>query len=163
MTAAIQIVLVLLMLAALALIPLGLPGLWLAVAILLGLVLWGKVGWTLGLVGAGAALLAEAAELAVVRRFGTRYGGSPRAFWGAIVGGMIGLFVGVPIPLIGPVVAGFAGTFAGAAAVTYWETRRVDLSTRVGWGVVVARTVAVGLKVGVGVALVAAVSVALIL
>jgi hypothetical protein len=43
------------------------------------------------------------------------------------------------------------------------ETRSVSRSTRVGWGVVLARTIAVVLKVGTALAVVAAVGVALVL
>lgn len=144
-------------------IPFGLPGLWFIVVVTLGLVLAGEVGWTLGLVVAGVAAVAELAEFGIVARFGRAYGGSRNAFWGAVIGGMLGLFVGFPVPVIGPVITAFIGTFIGAGAVTLLETRSVRRSARVGWGVVLARTVAVALKVGVSVAVIAAVGLALVL
>jgi len=149
---------VLLMLVALATIPLGLPGLWLMVVVTLGLTLAGSVGWKVGLGAAAAAAVAEIAEFVVLRHFGRRYGGSPLAFWGAVVGGLAGLFVGVPVPVVGPIVTAFVGTFLGAGLV-----RSLEASTRVGWGLVLARTVAVGLKVATGLALVVVVALALIL
>ena len=133
------------------LIPLGLPGLWIMVAlVLLGAVLGEVSAWVV-LVTVGLAALAELAEWLVVSRLNLRYGGSPRAFWGAIIGGMAGVLVGVPIPVVGSVVAGFLGSFLGAALVTYHELGDVAAARRVGWGVLVARTLAVALKVGVAV------------
>jgi hypothetical protein len=154
---------VLLMLVALATIPLGLPGLWLMVVVTLGLTLAGSVGWKVGLGAAAAAAVAEIAEFVVLRHFGRRYGGSPLAFWGAVVGGLAGLFVGVPVPVVGPIVTAFVGTFVGAGLVTWLQTRSLEASTRVGWGLVLARTLAVGLKVATGLALVVVVALALLL
>jgi uncharacterized protein YqgC (DUF456 family) len=153
---------VLAMLACLAVIPLGLPGLWLILVITLGLVLGGQLTWTFGLVVAGSVLIVEVAEILVLKRFGKAFGGSSRAFWGAVVGGMVGLFVGVPIPLIGPLITAFLGTFLGAGAVTWLETMSLERSARVGWGVLLARTAAVALKVTAAVVVIGAVSVALL-
>ncbi|MDX1492832.1 MAG: DUF456 domain-containing protein [Longimicrobiales bacterium] len=158
----ISILAVVAMLVGVAMIPLGLPGLWLIVAVTLGLVLAGEVAWGVGLVVTGVAVVAEGAELLVVSRFGRAYGGSRRAFWGAVIGGMLGLFVGIPVPVVGPVITAFAGTFLGAGAVTLLETRSLSRSARVGWGVVLARTAAVALKVGVSVGVIAAVGVAML-
>jgi uncharacterized protein YqgC (DUF456 family) len=151
------------MLGCIFLIPLGLPGLWLIVVTVLGLVLAGEVGWGLGLTVAGVAVAVEVAELLVLRRFGRAFGGSRRAFWGALFGGFAGLFFGAPIPVVGSIVTAFLGTFAGAGIVTWFETRSLERSARVGWGVLLARTVAVGLKVGAAVGVVGAVAVALLL
>jgi uncharacterized protein YqgC (DUF456 family) len=153
---------VLAMLVCLLLIPLGLPGLWMMIVIVLGLVLAGSLTWPFGLAAAAAAGVAELAEFALMRRFGREYGGSRLAFWGAVVGGPAGLFVGVPIPLVGPVVTAFVGTFAGACLVTWLETRSLARSTRVGWGLVLARGAAVALKAATGILLVAAVTAALL-
>jgi uncharacterized protein YqgC (DUF456 family) len=163
MSVFIEILILLAMTGSLLLIPLGLPGLWIAVALVLGLAVWGKLSWTFLVVSLLAAAVAEAGELAVVRAFGKRYGGSSRAFWGAVVGGMAGLFVGVPIPVVGSLVTAFLGSFLGAGLVTWLETRSLRRSGQVGWGIVLARTAAVALKVAVGAALVAATALALFL
>lgn len=163
MASALTLLLFLAILAGLVMIPMGLPGLWLIAATLLGAAALGKIGWTVGIVGLAAAGLAEAVELLTVRAIGKRYGGSSRAFWGAVAGGMAGLFVGVPVPVVGPLITGFLGTFAGAFGVTLLETRDLRASGRAGWGVLLARTIAVGLKVGVGVALLGALAVTLVL
>ena len=152
---------VLAMLVSLVLIPFGLPGLWLIIVIVLGLVLSGSLSWTFGLVAAALAVGAEFGEFLVLRRLGRAFGGSRRAFWGAVLGGMAGLFVGLPIPLVGPLITAFVGTFVGAGLVTYLETRSLDRATRVGWGLVLARSAAVGLKIATAVVLIAAVAVAL--
>jgi uncharacterized protein YqgC (DUF456 family) len=163
MSTAFSFLVLLAMLACLLLIPLGLPGLWLIGVGVLVLVLAGQLSWTFAIPAVLGVALAEIAEFLVLKRFGRLYGGSSKAFWGAVLGGMAGLFVGVPVPLVGPVITAFLGTFIGAGLVTYWETRSLERSARVGWGVVLARTVAVAMKVGVAVAVVAATAVALIL
>lgn len=158
----ISIALVLSMFVGVVLIPLGLPGLWLVVALTVVLVLAGPLPWAVALGAAGLAALAELAEFLVVARFGRAFGGSGRAFWGAVLGGTVGLFAGLPVPLIGPIVTAFLGTFLGAGLVTYFETRSLGRSARVGWGVLLARTVAVGVKVGVALGVIGMVGVALV-
>jgi len=157
MSVLIGILVVLAMLACLVVIPFGLPGLWLMMIIVMGLVLAGSLSWT------GVVAAAELGEFVVLRRFGKQFGGSKWAFWGAIVGGMAGLFVGVPVPVIGPIITAFIGTFLGAGLVTLVETRSIEHSTRVGFGLVLARTVAVALKVATAVLMIAAVAAALLL
>ena len=145
------LVILVLMILAVLLIPLGLPGLW-VLAVLVGIGAWiGEVSTWVVAVAFALAALAELAEWLIVRQMNLRYGGSPRAFWGAIGGGVIGVLVGAPIPVVGSIVAGFLGSFLGAAVVTYRELGDLDAARRVGWGVVVARTFAVGLKVAAAV------------
>jgi len=64
--------------------------------------------------------------------------------------------------VIGPIVTAFVGTFVGAGLVTFLETRSVERSARVGWGLVLARTAAVALKVATAVLLIGAVAAALL-
>lgn len=139
------------MLVSLLLIPLGLPGLWVMIGVLAVAALQDEVSLTTLVALTAAATVAELLEFVVVRRFSLRYGGSRRAFWGAIAGGIAGVFVGLPIPLIGSVVAGVVGSFVGAAAVTLWETRHLPSATRVGWGVMLGRAAAIALKSAAGV------------
>lgn len=133
----------------------GLPGLWLMVAGMAGLTLLGFAGWVPAAIAVAAALGVELLELLILRRFGRTHGGSRGAFWGAVAGGFLGLFVGLPVPVVGPVLTAFLGTFLGALAVTLRQTRSLAASTRVGWGMVLARTASVGLKMGTGMALLA--------
>ena len=98
--------------AGLLLLPFGLPGLWVMV---LGVL---ACGWltdfrtiTAGLiiVVVGLAFAGEVLEAWLGFRFAERYGGSRRAGWGALIGGLAGAVIGVPVPLIGSVVGGFVG------------------------------------------------------
>lgn len=142
------------LLLALATVPFGLPGVWMMMAILAAAAFAGWLSWQLWAILLGLAAVAELAEFFVLKKMGERYGGSRAAFWGAVVGGFGGMFVGVPVPIVGPVLAGLLGTFAGAAAVTLYQTRSVGGARRVGWGMTLARVVAVVLKVGAGVAVI---------
>lgn len=144
-----------------ALIPLGLPGLWLIGVITAGLLLAGSVGWGFALMVLGVILVVELGEFVVIKRFGDAFGGSPRAFWGALIGGFVGLFAGLPIPIVGSVITAFVGTFIGAGLVTYIETRSPLRSVRVGWGVLLARTAAVAMKMTTAIVVLFALSLAL--
>jgi len=142
------------MVVALFTIPLGFPGAWVMVGMLAIGLFTREVG-SLALVTALAlATIAEVIEFFVVKRLTAKYGGSRAAFWGALVGGFAGVFIGLPIPLIGSIVAGFAGSFAGAALVTLWQTKQFDLAHRVGWGVVIGRTISAAVKTAAGVIIV---------
>ena len=141
----------------LALIPVGLPGLWIIVLGILGF------GWltdfrTLGMGSIvavlGLALLGEAVEAYVGFRFAQRYGGSSRAGWGALAGGLIGAIVGVPVPIVGSVIGGFVGAFLGAALFEYSRARHSEGAVRAGWGAMLGRALAAGVKMGVGIVIV---------
>ena len=140
-------------LAGLALIPFGLPGLWL---IVLGIIGYGwltdfttmSAGFLVLILG--LALAGELLEAWMGFRFARRYGGSRRAGWGALVGGLIGAIIGVPVPILGSVVGGFVGAFAGAALFEYSSARKSETAARAGWGAVLGRAAAVGIKMGLG-------------
>lgn len=159
MTLLLEVVAVGVMVLGLVLIPLGLPGLWLMVAVLAVATVVGPVGWpTLGaMIGLG--LLAELSEYVAVQRFSVRYGGDNWTFAGAIAGGIAGAVVGTPVPVIGSLLGLVLGTFAGAVGVTLYRTRDLDESVRVGRGALLGRAAAAALKtlagmvtLGVGVA-----------
>ena len=156
---------VLAMVACLALIPLGLPGLWIMIGILTIAVVGDEVSPWILLFLVPVAIVAELAEWVIVDRTSARWGGSRKAFWGAIAGGLVGILVGLPIPLpiLGPLVAGLLGTFAGAAIVTWWETRTLRSAGRVGCGAVLGRAFAAAAKTAAGVVIVVVGAAALIL
>jgi uncharacterized protein YqgC (DUF456 family) len=144
-------------LAGLVLIPFGLPGLWLIVLAIIG---YGWLtdfqtisAWFLILVIA-LALAGELIEAWIGFRFAQRYGGSRRAGWGALIGGLVGAIVGVPVPVVGSVVGGFVGAFVGATVFEYTRARHAEGAARAGWGAVLGRAAAVGIKMGIGVVLV---------
>jgi uncharacterized protein len=141
-------------LAGLALVALGLPGLWVMV---LGLLAYGwltdftSVSITLIAVVVGLAVLGEVVEAWVGFRLAGRYGGSTRAGWGALAGGLVGAAVGVPIPVVGSVIGGFVGAFAGAALFEYTRAMRADVAVGAGWGAVLGRAAATAAKMALGV------------
>jgi uncharacterized protein len=135
---------------ALFLTPLGVPGLWIMVGVLVVGAYFAEVSVAILAMCAVLALAAEVVEFLIVQRLNVQYGGSRRAFWGAIVGGVIGVVVGMPVPIVGSIIAGFIGSFAGAAAATLYETRRLDSAARVGWGVLLGRMWAAAAKVAAG-------------
>ena len=143
----------------LVLIPFGLPGLW---VIVLGILGYGWLtdfrsmsGGFIALI-LGLAVLGEAAEAWIGFHFARRYGGSSRAGWGALLGGLVGAVVGVPVPIVGSVVGGFVGAFAGAAVFEYTRARRSEVAARAGWGAVLGRAAAAGVKMAVGMVMVVA-------
>jgi len=132
---------------------LGLPGLWifLAVALLVKVLGAGSApGWfALGVAG-GLALLGELVEFTTSTSYTRRYGGSRRAGWGALIGGIAGAIVGVPVPVIGSVIGSFAGSFLGALIGEYSLGRDHRAAGRAARGAVLGRAVATAAKIGLG-------------
>ena len=154
MTALATLVLVLTIVVGLALVPLGLPGLWLMVLGVIGF------GWLTGFRSVGAGMIGIVLGLAAIGeiieawigfRLARRYGGSRRAGWGALVGGIVGAIIGVPIPIVGSVVGAFIGSFAGAAVFEYTRSRLGSTAVSAGWGAVLGRAAGAALKVALGV------------
>ena len=142
----------------LLLVPFGLPGTWVQV---LGVAAYGARtdvrpvgGVTIAFV-LGLAAVGEVVEFALGGRYARKYGGSRRAAWGAILGGRVGAFVGVPIFLIGSVIGAFIGAFAGAALMELTRSPDARAALRVGWGAFVGRMVAVAVKSAIAVAIAA--------
>ena len=138
----------------LVLVPLGLPGIWLivgAAAVYNPLTRTEAIGtWTI--IGVLVlATIAEVIEFTLAARFTRQYGGSKRAGWGAILGGMIGAIVGVPtIPIIGSVIGAFIGSFAGALIAEWSRGTRTGPATRVATGALLGRVAATAAKIGIG-------------
>ena len=67
----------------------------------------------------GLTVLAEVAEFMLAGKYARKYGGSRRAGWGAILGGIVGAFMGVPVRLAAAVnsVAGAGRAEADADSV----------------------------------------------
>src|SRR5207247_159802 len=106
----------------LLLVPLGLPGLWVMVAGIVG------YGWltdfrsvgvaTIGAV-LGLAFLGEIVEWWLGFRLTRTFGGSRRSAWGALVGGIVGAVLGVPVPIVGGVIGAFLGPLAAANGTSF--------------------------------------------
>lgn len=76
------------------------------------------------------------------RRFGaTRWGGA-----GAIAGGIIGLFFGLPGLLIGPIIGTFAGEIVGG--------QRLVAAGRAGWGALLGNLAGISAKLLLGLAMI---------
>src|SRR5438093_8067866 len=140
--------------AGLALVALGLPGLWLICAVVLGFGLltgFHSIGFvTIGVMVA-LALLGELLELWLGFGLARRYGGSPRAGWGALLGGLVGAVVGVPVPVVGSVIGAFVGSFAGAAVFEYTMSAHTGTAVAAGWGAVLGRAAAAAAKIALGI------------
>jgi hypothetical protein len=142
------------LLAALVMIPLGLPGTWTMVAAGLVYRIAVPVSGIQYITVAEVAVLAVAAELlelSVTARYTRRYGGSRRAGWGAVIGGFAGVIVGVPVPIVGPVIAGLIGTFLGALIGELESGAHHVAAARAATGALFGRVAASAMKVGVGV------------
>lgn len=150
------VLLLLLAIVGLALIPLGLPGLWVMVG---GVLAYGwltdfrSIGVATIAIVLGIAFLGEIIESWLGFRFAKRYGGSNRSGWGALVGGLIGAVVGVPVAIIGSVIGAFLGSFIGAALFEYTYSRQAGVAVGAGWGAVVGRAAAAAGKIALGLAI----------
>lgn len=101
--------------------------------------------WTL-LVLAGMAGLTYVVEFAASILGVRKYGGSRRAMAGAVLGGVVGLFLGIPGILLGP----FAGAVIGELSLQ----RSLDQASRAGFGTVVGLAIGVAGKLAIGIAMI---------
>lgn len=100
-----------------------------------------SVGWvTLGILAALAGIAWAVDFLAGAA--GTRYlGASSRAFWGATLGAVVGIFFGLPGMLLGPFIGAMIGELSGGSGLVH--SGRAGLGA---WlGIVVATAVKLGL------------------
>ncbi|MBV5327536.1 MAG: DUF456 domain-containing protein [Chlorobium sp.] len=75
-----------------------------------------------------------------------KYGGSRRAMVGAAVGGIVGIFFGIPGILLGP----FVGAVIGELSLQ----RSLDEASRAGFGTVVGLAIGVAGKLAIGIAMI---------
>ena len=101
--------------------------------------------WTLLLLAAMTALtyvVEFAASILGVKK----YGGSRRAMAGAAIGGIVGIFLGIPGILLGP----FVGAIIGELSLQ----RSLDKASRAGFGTVVGLAIGVAGKLAIGIAMI---------
>ena len=141
------------LLGALLLVPLGLPGTWVMIGAAMAFAyLTGTEIGIITLIGIFAlAVIGEIIEFTLAARYTRKYGGSRRAGWGAIIGGIIGAIVGVPVPIIGSVIGAFAGAFLGALVAERTRGVATGAATRVATGALLGRAAAVAAKSAIGV------------
>jgi len=101
--------------------------------------------WTLLLLAIMAALT-YVVEFAASILGAKKYGGSKRAMIGAAIGGVAGLFLGIPGILIGP----FVGAVIGELSLQ----RSLDEASRAGFGTVVGLALGVAGKLAIGIAMI---------
>jgi len=150
--------LTLVLVASLAMIALGLPGLWVMIASAVGynfLVPTAPISWVTIVGIAVLGLIAEWIEFTMSGKYARKYGGSRRAGWGAMIGGMIGAFMGFPVPVVGPIIGAFVGSFIGALLGELSVGSTGAASTRAATGALIGRALATAMKIGVGVAVAA--------
>lgn len=75
-----------------------------------------------------------------------KFGGSNRAMIGAALGGLVGLFLGVPGILLGP----FVGAVVGELSLQ----RSLDEASRAGFGTVVGLAIGIAGKLAIGIAMI---------
>ena len=147
------ILLAVVLLISLALIPFGLPGIWLMVAASIAMMFFAPVapfGWMVVIGCAAIALVSEVLDIVVAARYTKKYGGSSRAAWGAVLGGIVGAIIGVPVPVLGSIIGALAGSFVGALIGEYSVGASHDGATRAATGATIGRAIATALKVGAG-------------
>lgn len=98
------------------------------------------------LVLTGMAALTYVVEFAASALGAKKYGGSKRAMAGAALGGIIGLFFGIPGILLGP----FVGAVAGEISLQ----RSLEQAGRAGFGTVVGLAIGVAGKLAIGIGMV---------
>jgi uncharacterized protein YqgC (DUF456 family) len=159
------LLLVLVLVLGLVMIPLGLPGLWVMLAAVVGYTFLAPLAgigvWTIVIVAALAGL-GELLELVLAGRFARKYGGSRRAGWGAIIGSIVGAIVGVPVPVVGSMIGAFLGAFVGAWVAELTRNAELRGATRVATGALLGRIAATAAKVGIGCAVIVWVGFALL-
>lgn len=146
------VILVVVLVGAMLLIPIGLPGTWVMVgaALVYHIAVRGGVGLATVVGTAVLALIGELLEFSLAARFTRRYGGSRRAGWGAILGGFVGAFVGVPVPVVGPVIGAFLGAFVGALLAEMTVRGDHRAATRAATGALFGRVAAAAMKIALG-------------
>lgn len=101
--------------------------------------------WTLLLLATMTALTYVVEFIASVLGV-NKYGGSKRAMIGAALGGVAGLFLGIPGILVGP----FVGAVIGELSLQ----RNLDQASRAGFGTVVGLAIGVAGKLAIGIAMI---------
>lgn len=150
------VLLTLVLVVSLALIALGLPGIWVMIASAVCyniLTHSSAIGWFSLVAITALALVAEYLDFTMAGKYARKYGGTRRAGWGAMIGGVIGAFVGFPVPIVGPIIGGFIGAFVGALIGEKSSGAPIGDSTRVATGSLIGRAFGAALKIGFGCAI----------
>jgi uncharacterized protein YqgC (DUF456 family) len=140
------------MLVSIFVVPLGLPGTFIMVAVAIAVNYFAAagIGWLAIGLSLALAVIAEVLEWTLSARYALKYGGSKRAGWGALIGGFIGAFAGVPVPVIGSMIGAFAGAFVGALVAEYTQPNSTaSTATRVATGALIGKAAATAMKLAI--------------
>jgi len=139
-------------------IPLGLSGNFillgaaLATALLTG---FDAVGWPALIIMAVAVALGEIIEVLLGSLVAQKYGASRWGMLGAFVGGLIGAVLGTMIlPIIGSILGSFWGAGLGALLFELLHRKQVAPGMRAGWGAIIGKFMATGIKISIGTAMI---------
>ncbi|MBI4720346.1 MAG: DUF456 domain-containing protein [Chitinivibrionia bacterium] len=136
---------------------LGLPGIWVLVAVALIFALathFTAITWFYLLLCVGLAVLGEIIESVLGVAVVAKKGGGRYGIFGTFLGGLLGVIAGAPLaPPFGSLVLGFAGSFAGAVAGEYIAYRKLESAVRVGYWAFLGRALAIVVKLGLGFAI----------
>ena len=128
-----------------------LPGIWLTVAAAVAYGWyydWQRVGpWAVGAIVA-IAVAAEVVEQVTGMWFAKRAGGSRRAAWWGLFGGIAGaVLLTIPVPIIGTIIGAAIGCFAGALAAELTLQKEAAAGARVGVYAALGQTLGTVLKI----------------
>jgi uncharacterized protein YqgC (DUF456 family) len=143
---------ILAMIVSIFVVPLGLPGTFIMVALAIAVNAFAAagIGWFAIGLSLTLAVIAEVLEWTMSAKFARKYGGSKRAGWGAIIGGLIGAFAGVPVPVIGSMIGAFGGAFLGALIAEFTQPEaNASSATRVATGALIGKAAATALKLAI--------------
>lgn len=139
-------------------IPLGLSGnfILLGAAVVTALVTgFDAIGWVALIIMAVGVAMGEIIEALLGSLVAQKYGASRWGMIGAFVGGVIGAILGTMVlPIIGSILGSFWGAGLGALIFELLHRRQMAPGMRAGWGAIVGKFVATGIKISIGTAIV---------
>lgn len=137
-----------------ALIFVGLPGGWIALAVILAYSLatrFAVVGWPTLLVMLAVLVAGEIVESLLGVVYVARKGATKWGVFGAFAGGLAGAVLGTMIvPVVGSIVFAFAGAFAGAVLLEYARYRSLDRALQTGFFAFIGKLLATICKFALG-------------
>jgi uncharacterized protein YqgC (DUF456 family) len=135
----------------------GIPGIWILVAVALIYALathFTAMTWFYLLLCVGLAALGEIVESFLGVAMVAKRGGGKQGMLGTFLGGLLGAIIGAPLaPPLGSILLGFAGAFAGAVVGQYIAYRNLDAAVRVGFWAFMGKALAIVVKLGLGFAI----------
>ncbi len=140
------------------LVPLGLPGNFVIIALALfgaWITEFAHYGWISIGVMLGAAIVGEILEAILGSLVAGRYGATRYGMLGAFAGGIIGAILGTMVlPIIGTFIGSLAGTALGAPLLEWSRGANREDGVRAGFGAFLGRGLATAVKLAIGISMV---------